>query len=109
MRIPRPRLRRLRPAAVLLGAALALTACGGSGPRTGALVTGPAATHPTCRVHQAAMPGHAYTGGSHGTPVAVLTMLRYYTAQGALPFCDGKPATPQDTAWTRLYTGLTRG
>ncbi|SHN04997.1 hypothetical protein SAMN05216499_11949 [Actinacidiphila paucisporea] len=41
-------------------------------------------------------------------PLAVLDMLRYCTSQRALPFCDHKPPTAQDTAWNALYARLTR-
>jgi hypothetical protein len=33
-------------------------------------------------------------------------MLRYYTANGAKAFCDGKPSTGTDRRWTDLYTAL---
>ncbi|SCE47090.1 hypothetical protein GA0115240_165316 [Streptomyces sp. DvalAA-14] len=95
-------------APLLLSAALALTSCGGSGSSTGALATGAPSPRLTCRVHQQVLPDHDYTGGKDGKPLAVLTMLRYFTAQKSLPFCDGKPPTAQDAAWARLYTGLTR-
>ncbi|WP_329172389.1 hypothetical protein [Streptomyces sp. NBC_01477] len=99
-----------RPAltAALLFAAVALTACGASGPRTGALDRGSPDAHPTCRVHQHVLPGSDYTGGKDSAPLAVLDMLRYYTSQRALPFCDHRPATAQDTAWTGLYHRLTQ-
>ncbi|MET9219783.1 hypothetical protein ABZX65_13610 [Streptomyces sp. NPDC003300] len=102
-----------RPAA-LLGAALtaavlalALTSCAADR-HTGALVTGPASPRPTCRVHQATLPDRDYTAGKNSDPMAVLSMLRYYTAQHALPYCDGKPASRQDDAWDTLYGDLTR-
>ncbi|WP_328912333.1 MULTISPECIES: hypothetical protein [unclassified Streptomyces] len=99
-----------RPArtAALLLLAVALTACGASGPRTGALDQGSPDAHPTCRVHQHVLPGSDYTGGKDSSPRAVLDMLRYYTSQRALPFCDHKPPTAQDSAWTGLYDRLTR-
>ncbi|WP_327287647.1 hypothetical protein [Streptomyces sp. NBC_01198] len=95
-----------RTAALLL-AAVALTACGASGPRTGALDRGSPGTHPTCRVHQHVLPGADYTAGKDSAPLAVLDMLRYYTAQHDLPFCDHQPPSTQDTAWTGLYERLT--
>ncbi|MEE4546320.1 hypothetical protein V2S66_30710, partial [Streptomyces sp. V4-01] len=97
---------RLARTVILTLAVAALTGCGA--PRTGALDRGSPDTHPTCRVHQHAMPGPAYAGGKDSAPLAVLDMLRYYTSQRALPFCDHKPPTAQDTAWTTLYTRLTR-
>ena len=97
--------RPTRTAALLLAAA-ALTACGA--PRTGALDRGSPDPRTTCRVHQHVLPGPDYTGGKDSAPLAVLDMLRYYTAQHALPFCDHQPPTPQDTAWTDLYHRLIR-
>lgn len=99
--------RPVRTAALLL-TALAVAACGASGPRTGALDRGSPGAHPTCRVHQRVLPGTDYTGGKDSAPLAVLDMLRYYTAQHALPFCDHQPPTAQDTAWAGLYDRLTR-
>jgi hypothetical protein len=95
-----------RSAALLL-TAITVTACGASGPRTGALDRGTSNAHPTCRVHQHVLPSSDYTAGKDSVPLAVLTMLRYYTSQHALPFCDHKPPTAQDAAWTSLYNRLT--
>ncbi|MEV6008597.1 hypothetical protein AB0M29_17500 [Streptomyces sp. NPDC051976] len=98
---------RLRPFAPLLVTVLALSACGASAPRTGALNTGTPNPHPTCRVHQQVLPDSDYTAGAHAAPLPVLEMLRYYTSQRTLPFCDAKPPNPQDMAWSKLYTRLT--
>ncbi|MCZ4123097.1 hypothetical protein [Streptomyces sp. H39-S7] len=89
----------------LLGA-LALTGCGSTAAQTGALDT--ISDNKTCRAHQSVLPSADYSGGSEARTPAVLSMLRYYTAKGALPFCDAKPATEQDTAWVQLYTYLTK-
>lgn len=87
---------------------LALTGCGSSAARTGALDTVSDSKKPTCRTHQSVLPGSDYTGGSDAKTLAVLGMMKYYTAKGTLPFCDAKPPTAQDTAWARLYATLTK-
>lgn len=79
------------PAALtLLGGVLAVSACGSGGPRTGALDTVSDKARPHCRSHQAVLPDGDYTAGKDGRTFAVLDMLKYYTAKGALPFCDAK-------------------
>ncbi|WP_405581749.1 hypothetical protein [Streptomyces sp. NBC_01190] len=98
---------RTRWALTLAAAALALTGCAASGPRTGAFDSTTDSRRAHCRAHQRVLPDGDYTGGAGGRTLAVLGMLKYYTAKGALPFCDGRPATAQDTAWTRLYGRLT--
>ncbi|MFC4031715.1 hypothetical protein ACFO3J_09515 [Streptomyces polygonati] len=99
---------RPRRALALAATALALAACAASGPRTGALDTTADRGMSHCRGHQSVLPDHDYTAGKGGQTLAVLKMLKYYTAKGALPFCDGRPPTRQDTAWARLYADLTR-
>jgi hypothetical protein len=56
-------------AAALLLTAITVTACGPSGPRTGALDRGTPNAHPTCRVHQHVLPSSDYTAGKDSTPV----------------------------------------
>ncbi|MCM2422879.1 hypothetical protein [Streptomyces sp. RKAG293] len=99
---------RTRWATLFVLGALALTACGSSAARTGALDTTSDSKKPACRAHQSVLPSQDYTGGSDAKTLAVLAMMKYYTAKGPLPFCDAKPATEQDTAWARLYTDLTK-
>ncbi|MDF9816215.1 hypothetical protein [Streptomyces sp. SPB162] len=99
---------RTRCAALFVLGALALAACGSSAARTGALDTTSDSKNPTCRTHQIVMPSQDYTGGNDANTLAVLAMMKYYTAKGTVPFCDAKPATAQDTAWSRLYTNLTK-
>lgn len=99
---------RTRWATLFVLGALALTGCGSSAARTGALDTTSDSKKPTCRTHQSVLPSQDYTGGSDAKTLAVLAMMKYYTAKGTLPFCDTKPATAQDTAWAKLYTNLTK-
>ncbi|MFF3411920.1 hypothetical protein ACFYW8_38360 [Streptomyces sp. NPDC002742] len=95
--------RPIAPVAALLGA-LALGGCGASPDGRLDVQT----NDPTlvCRVHQKQAPGSRYTAGAKADTGAVLQMLRYYTANGAKAFCDGKPSTGTDRRWTDLYTAL---
>ncbi|GAA1371471.1 hypothetical protein [Streptomyces beijiangensis] len=86
--------------------ALALTACG-SAQNGGAFDSRIDSEQPHCRAHQSHSPGVAYTDPKQRNTLAVLTMLKYYTAKGTQPFCDGKPATRHDTAWNHLHADLT--
>lgn len=99
---------RTRWATVFVLGALALTGCGSSAARTGALDTTSDSKNPTCRAHQTVLPGEDYTGGADARTLAVLDMMKYYTAKGSRPFCDARPATAQDTAWAQLYATLVK-
>ncbi|MFF4345072.1 hypothetical protein ACFY00_34780 [Kitasatospora sp. NPDC001540] len=100
----------VHPAAPLRGlvlgtlSALLLVGCGG--PERGSLDTRPATASPTCLAHQTRQPAERYTAGREADTGAVLEMMRYYTANGRTPYCDGKQPTAADRAWQRLYTGL---
>lgn len=92
-------------AAILFAAtATGLAACG---VHTGAFQNDSGS--PNCQVHQSNHPSTAYTGGTKGDTLAILTMMHYYTAHRAQPFCDGHPATATDKDWTALYTRLSAG
>ncbi|MEE4545977.1 hypothetical protein V2S66_28915 [Streptomyces sp. V4-01] len=101
-------LTRSLSALALVVTAQTLTACSASGPATGALNTTHDRGQTHCRTHQHLMPGHDYTAGKNGKTLAVLEMMKYYTAEADFPFCDGKPATTQDAAWSHLYNDLAR-
>ncbi|MGW0972026.1 hypothetical protein [Streptomyces sp. NPDC002516] len=95
--------RLIAPVTALLGA-VALGGCGVSADgRLDAQANDPT---PVCRVHQKEPPGGRYTAGTKADTAAVLQMLRYYTANGAKAFCDGKPPTGTDRRWTDLYAEL---
>ncbi|WP_344445311.1 hypothetical protein [Kitasatospora nipponensis] len=87
-----------------------LAACGiGAGSAdsaSGALEVPAASPSPSCLVHQSRQPGAEYTAGAGARTGAVLEMMRYYTAGGRKPFCDGQPATAADRRWTDLYRAL---
>lgn len=57
----------------------------------------------SCMAHQRTAPAASDRPGPHEDPTAVLAVLRYYTANGNRPYCDGKPATDIDRLWISLY------
>ncbi|GAA2088204.1 hypothetical protein GCM10009759_10180 [Kitasatospora saccharophila] len=99
-----------RPAAIarllVLSAAPALFLAGCAGPPRGDLDPQAATPSPTCLVHQSHEPADRYTAGRDADTAAVLEVMRYYTANGRTPYCDGKPPTATDRAWQQLYTRL---
>ncbi|PYC76264.1 hypothetical protein C7C46_22560 [Streptomyces tateyamensis] len=100
-----PRHRHALPTLVLAATLCGLTAgCGSSD--DGSFDAQPATPSPTCLQHQQQAPGHRYTGGEESDPMSVLTMMRFYTANGTRAYCDGKPATATDRQWTQLYRTL---
>ncbi|MGW4652518.1 hypothetical protein [Kitasatospora sp. NPDC004289] len=72
----------------------------------GSFDAGPAVPAPTCLAHQPERPGPRYTSGQGAEPRAVLEMMRYYTANGTKPFCDGAAPTAEDRRWAELYVEL---
>jgi hypothetical protein len=99
-------MRRLRAGlatAALVG--LALTGCGG-GSAAGRFDNQAGESPLRCLAHQKDKPGTDYTGREKAATGPVLAMLRYYTANGNKPYCDGKPPTEQDRAWARLFVDL---
>lgn len=60
----------------------------------------------SCMEHQTDTPGSAYTGGEDGDTGAILTVLRYYVANGSKPYCDGEPPTEVDKMWAQLVVDL---
>lgn len=59
-----------------------------------------------CLAHQRHRPSREFTDGPPPDTAKVLTMLRYYTANGHKPYCDGEPPTEEDLAWAKLYVRL---
>jgi hypothetical protein len=53
--------------------------------------------------HQTATPVPIDTPGLNEDPASVLAVLRYYTANGNKPYCDGEPASSVDRQWIGLY------
>ncbi|MGW4698405.1 hypothetical protein ACWEO1_39245 [Kitasatospora cineracea] len=89
-----------------LAAVPALLLAGCAGPTRGAPDIQRDTPSPSCLVHQTREPADRYTAGRDADTVAVLELMRYYTANGRAPYCDGKPPTAADRAWQQLYTRL---
>jgi hypothetical protein len=91
---------------LLLGGAAAYSVANAGGPGGGAFDEQAKEAKPACMVHQKAKPGKQYTGGADANTGKVLRMLRYYSVNGAKPYCDGKAHTAVDRAWAKLYVDL---
>ncbi|AUG75357.1 hypothetical protein CFP65_0390 [Kitasatospora sp. MMS16-BH015] len=103
--MPTVRIRRTLPILVLVLALGPLAAaCGGN--ENGSFDAQPGTPSPSCLQHQQQEPGIRYTAGQKADPTSVLTMMRFYTANGTKAYCDGKPATETDLRWTQLYRSL---
>ncbi|MFJ7244419.1 hypothetical protein ACIQWA_07180 [Kitasatospora sp. NPDC098652] len=94
--------RRTLTFAALIATAL-LTGCATT---RGALNAQADTPSPSCLVHQTKEPADRYTAGTGADTLSILEMMRYYTANGAKTYCDGKPPTSTDRHWTDLYTAL---
>lgn len=90
--------RRL-PAAILF-ALLAVAGCADDG---GPVFTNEGGQEIGCLQHQPEPPGSRYTDPERRNTAEVFTVLRYYTAHGTKPYCDGAPPTEADQAWAELY------
>ncbi|MDX8054336.1 hypothetical protein SK571_33620 [Lentzea sp. BCCO 10_0798] len=86
-------------------AALALTACTTQGTAT-ARFDDELQSDVSCMKHQEQTPGEEYFDEGNWDTVVSLSLLRYYTANGTKPYCDGKAATGADQAWRRLYVQM---
>ncbi|USX52312.1 hypothetical protein [Lentzea sp. HUAS12] len=60
----------------------------------------------TCLRHQSQPPGSRYTDESMRGTGETLALLRYYTAHGRKPFCDGQSPNGNDKQWAQLYVTL---
>ncbi|MDH6574562.1 hypothetical protein [Kitasatospora sp. MAP5-34] len=98
----------MRRAALWLAPALLLVpftaSCDPAG--SGSFDAQPSTPSPTCLAHQTGTPDKRYTGGENSDPLAVLELMRFYTANGTKVFCDGRPPTEADKRWTTLYVTL---
>ena len=93
-----PRHRRL-----FAGAALALLATAGCADDGGPTFNNEGAQQISCLQHQPEPPGSRYTDPERRNTTELLAVLRYYTAHGTKPYCDGAPPTEADRAWAQLY------
>lgn len=90
---------------VMAGLALAALA-GCSAPDPGPVFDDEGGRAVACLTHQTEEPGARYTDREERNSGEVFAMMRYYTAHGARPFCDGAPADEADRAWARTYLDL---
>lgn len=98
-----PNHRRLRRTVALL-VPVAVLATAGCGDDPGPVFNNQSGQQIRCLQHQAEPPGTRYTADpQHRDPGAVLAVLRYYTAHGRKPYCDGAAPTEADRAWAQFY------
>lgn len=96
---------RLTVTAGLLLAIGALPACS-SAPDPGPVFNNEGGAEVSCLVHQTGTPGARYTDREMRDTGEVLALMKYYTGNGAKPFCDGAAADESDRAWARVYVDL---
>ena len=86
-------------------AALALAACSTESTAT-AQFDDERQSDVSCMKHQEQTPGEEYFDEGNWDTVVSLSLLRYYTSNGAKPYCDGKTATDADQGWRKLYVQM---
>lgn len=59
-----------------------------------------------CMRHQTAPPGARYIDPQLQRTEEAMVLLRYYTANGDKPYCDGDGPGEADRAWAKLYVDL---
>lgn len=94
---------RLRAAALL--SALFVSACTATAPDPGPRFDDEG-IEVSCMKHQPRPPGTRYTDDEQRRTGETLALLRYYTANGAKPYCDGEGPTEVDRRWAELYVRL---
>jgi hypothetical protein len=92
--------------ALLVGAVACTEAAPDPGPRFDDETTSGAARELTCMKHQPQPPGARYTDDARRRTDETLAVLRYYTANGGKPYCDGAGPTDVDRRWIDLYVRL---
>jgi hypothetical protein len=102
----RHRLRRTVLTALLCGVVAACGADPDPGPRFDDETTNGAVRDLTCMKHQPQPPGARYTDDPARRTAETLGLLRYYTANGAKPYCDGQGPTDVDRQWVDVYVNL---
>ncbi len=93
----------MRTAVAVTGLLLLLAGCGSSAPQPGPVFDNEGGAAISCMKHQPASPGARYTDPAMKNTGEVFALLRYYTAHGRKPYCDGAPATDIDKQWAQLY------
>jgi hypothetical protein len=91
---------------LLLGAVACAEPAPEPGPRFDDETTGGVVRELTCMKHQPQPPGARYTDGAQRRTGETLALLRYYTANGAKPYCDGNGPTDIDRQWAGIYVRL---
>lgn len=86
--------------------ALLAAACGTSQAEPGPVFDDEGRTELTCLKHQTAPPGARYSDEGMRNSAEALNLLRYYTANGRKPYCDGAGASADDKTWGELYVEL---
>lgn len=95
----------MRVPILLLCSTALLAACAGT-PEPGPVFDNESGTELTCMRHQSQPPGPRYTDEAMRGTGETLSLLRYYTAHGRKPFCDGQVPTDIDKQWAQLYVTL---
>jgi hypothetical protein len=98
--------RNILVTALLLGAAACSGIASDPGPRFDDETTGGTARDLTCMKHQPQRPGARYTDDTARRTDETLALLRYYTANGTKPYCDGHGPTDIDRQWVDIYVRL---
>jgi hypothetical protein len=98
----------VRRLAVALGMVLATVGgCSSSStPDPGPVFNNEDAQDVACMAHQTESPGARYTTPEMRNTGEVLALMRYYTSNGAKPYCDATPSSPADKAWAQQYVDL---
>lgn len=87
-------------------AAVVLAGCS-SAPAGGPLFDNENYATVSCMKHQTDKPGARYTDTTTFNTGEIFTLMKYYTAYGTKPYCDGAPASDLDRQWAQIYVGLT--
>ncbi|HWO66244.1 MAG TPA: hypothetical protein VNO31_40045 [Umezawaea sp.] len=95
----------MRATTTLCALVLALTACTAQA-EPGPVFDDESRADVTCLKHQESAPGARYSDEVMRRSDEVLPLLRYYTAHGRKPFCDGAEPSTNDKAWADLYVRL---
>ena len=94
---------------IVLTTALLAVACSGGpdpGPRFDDETVDGHVRELTCMKHQELPPGARYTEPALRRTEDNLALLRYYTANGGKPYCDGDGPTDVDLRWVEVYVRL---
>ncbi|SDW52066.1 hypothetical protein SAMN05421504_101807 [Amycolatopsis xylanica] len=91
---------------LLFGAVACTATAPDPGPRFDDETANGVVTELSCMKHQPQPPGPRYHDDKLRRTDETLTLLRYYTANGGKPYCDGQRFTETDRQWVALYVRL---